>query len=367
MTPAYTPPAPPRTSADMSAGKSASASLDSFPIASHGEISGQEGPSPAAHTNPGTVAVLTYDDLCTFEFGIAVELFGLPRPEFDFPWYRFVAVAARTGPMRAAGNIRIMVDAGLEELHDARTIVIPGWRDPDSPPPSALLNALNRAAANGARFLSICSGAFVLAAAGLLNGRKATTHWKYLPHLHARYPEIRWSGDVLYVEDGPVITSAGSAAGIDACLHLIRKDFGTAVANKVARRLVMSPFRDGGQAQYVDSPVAEHPGKTIANALQWARKRLDHPIALKDFAASANMSPRTFQRRFHDAMGLSPLSWLAAERIRRARELLENSSAGLDQIAACCGYRSPETFRTAFRRHTGTSPTAYRGRFRPHP
>ncbi|HHS83027.1 MAG TPA: transcriptional regulator FtrA [Devosia sp.] len=317
------------------------------------------------HAAPGTVAVLTYDGLCTFEFGIAVELFGLPRPEFDFPWYRFVAVAARPDPMRAAGGIRITARAGLEQLPEARTIIIPGWRDPNASPPPDVLDALRRAADNSARFLSICSGAFVLAAAGLLDGKKATTHWKYLPQLHARYPEIRRAGDVLYVEDGPIITSAGSAAGIDACLHLIRKDFGTAVANRVARRLVMSPFRDGGQAQYVDTPMAEHPGKTIANALQWARERIDQPIGLKDFAASANMSPRTFQRRFRNAMGLSPLSWLAAERIRRARELLESSPAGLDRIASCCGYRSPETFRTAFRRHTGTSPTAYRVRFRP--
>ena len=320
-------------------------------------------PAPCPSCQPGKIAVLIYDDLCTFEFAIAVELFGLPRPEFEFPWYRFQVVSADGRTIGAKGGVSITAGAGLEGLADAQTIIIPGWRNITRPPPSRLLGALQKAANDGARFLSVCSGAFLLAAAGLLNGKKATTHWKYLPALNAQYPGIKTREDVLYVEDGNIITSAGSAAGIDACLHLIRKDFGTRIANGVARRLVMSPFREGGQSQYVEAPVPVHAGKTIASAMDWARERLDRPVTLKDFAASANMSPRTFQRRFHQNLGLSPLNWLTRERVFRARELLEQTSLSLEEVAVHCGYQSPETFRVAFRRHTRTSPAAYRARF----
>ena len=203
---------------------------------------------------PGLVTVLTYDGLCTFEFGIAVEVFGLARPEFDFPWYEFQVVASESMSIRAAGGIRIEADAGLEALVKARTIIVPGWRDKAERPPEALLNALQQAHERGARCMSICSGVFVLAAAGLLNGKRATTHWQYLPHLKEKYPDIDVEEDVLYVDEGDVITSAGSAAGIDASLHLIRRDFGSQVANSVARRLVMSPHRDGGTGAICGGP-----------------------------------------------------------------------------------------------------------------
>jgi AraC family transcriptional activator FtrA len=314
--------------------------------------------------SPGLVAVLAYDGLCTFEFGIAVEVFGLPRPEFDFAWYRFAVVAAEGRRARATGGIVVEADAGLDRLDEASTIIVPGWRDRTERPPERILKAISLASKRGARCLSICSGVFVLAAAGLLAGRRATTHWRHIPDLKRLYPDIQVEEDVLYVDEGNVVTSAGSAAGIDACLHLVRKDFGSKVANTVARRLVMPPHRDGGQAQYVATPVQERPGRTIAEAMEWARLRLAEPIDIADLATIAAMSERTFQRHFREAAGMTPKFWPQRERMFRAQELLETSASPLGEIAELCGYMSLETFRVAFRRALGTSPAAYRKRFR---
>ena len=315
-------------------------------------------------TSPGLVVVLAYDGLCTFELGIAVEMFGLPRPEFDFPWYEFAVVSAEGRRSRAMGGIIVEATTGLSALDDAHTIVVPGWRDRSERPPERLLKALSRASDRGARCLSICSGVFVLAAAGLLNGKRATTHWRHMPDLKDMYPEIEVEEDVLYVDEGNVITSAGSAAGIDACLHLIRRDFGSKIANVVARRLVMPPHRDGGQAQYVAAPVQERPGRTISEVMDWARQRLSEPLEIGRLADQAAMSERSFLRRFQGSMGMSPADWLQRERMYRARELLELSNGSLHTIAEQCGYRSLETFRTAFKRIVGTPPAAYRARFR---
>ncbi len=314
-------------------------------------------------TAPGLVVVLTYDGLCTFEFGIAVEVFGLSRPEFDFPWYKFQVVACEQMKVRAMGGITIEADAGLEALERARTIVIPGWRDKTEQPPEKLLAALVKAHARGARCLTICSGVFVLAAAGLLNGKRATTHWQHFSYLKEQYPEILVEEDVLYIDEGNIITSAGSAAGIDASLHLIRRDFDSKTANSVARRLVMSPHRDGGQAQYVAAPIYEHTGRSISEVMDWARAKLADPIGLGELAAQGNMSERTFLRRFNEAVGMTPVAWLQQERMYRARELLEMSDHSLADIAEQCSYRSLETFRAAFKRVVGTSPAAYRYRF----
>ncbi|MFM9941076.1 MAG: transcriptional regulator FtrA [Hyphomicrobiaceae bacterium] len=312
---------------------------------------------------PGLVAVLAYDGLCTFEFGIAVEVFGLPRPEFDFPWYEFAVVSAEGRRSRAMGGIVVEASAGLNALAAARTIIIPGWRDRTERPPVRLLDAIAHAAQRGARCVSICSGVFVLAAAGLLTGKRATTHWRHMPDLKRQYPDILVEEDVLYVDEGNVITSAGSAAGIDACLHLVRRDFGAKIANIVARRMVMPPHRDGGQAQYVIAPVQERPGRTISATLDWARKRLADPVDVGALAEHAAMSERTFLRRFHDSMAMTPTAWLQRERMFRAQELLETSAASLDAISAQCGYQSLETFRVAFKRVVGTTPAAYRARF----
>jgi AraC family transcriptional regulator, transcriptional activator FtrA len=316
-----------------------------------------------AKTDPGLVAVITYDGLCTFEFGIAVEVFGLPRPEFDFPWYQFAVVSSEARRSRAIGGILVEATDGLAMLRKARTIIVPGWRDRAERPPEKLLKSIRRASERGARCLSICSGVFVLAAAGLLNGKRATTHWRHMADLKRLYPDIQAEEDVLYVDEGNVITSAGSAAGIDACVHLVRRDFGSKVANTVARRLVMPPHRDGGQAQYVAAPLPARPGRTISVIMDWTRARLHESLTVTAMANHAAMSERTFLRRFQESMGVSPLAWLQRERMFRAQELLETTDHTLADIAEQCGYRSLETFRTAFKRELGASPIAYRARF----
>ncbi|WLH01258.1 transcriptional regulator FtrA [Pseudomonas beijingensis] len=315
------------------------------------------------HAHPGTVAILVYEGLCVFEFGIALEIFGLPRPELDVPWYGHQIVAVDPGPMHALGGLRIAVDAGLEALDSARTIIIPGWRSHHEPPPEALLQALRRAHARGARLLSICSGVFALAATGLLDGKTATTHWQFCAELAERFPLIKVDPNVLYVDSGPLITSAGSAAGIDACLHLIARDFGTHIANSVARRLVMAPQRTGGQAQFIVAPVSKSPRNELTRVLQWLREHLDQPLSVGDMAARVAMSERTFLRRFVETTGLPPKTWLQQERLNRARALLESTDQSTADIAQACGYRSVESFRAAFRNAIGLPPTAYRERF----
>ena len=316
--------------------------------------------------DPGLVAILAYDGLCTFEFGIAVEIFGLARPEFDFPWYRHRIVGLDEGPMRAMGGIQVLADVGLEGLAEARTIIIPGWRDRAELPPPALLDALREAHGRGARLLSICSGVFVLAASGLLDGQRATTHWRYTDELAQRYPAIEVDPQVLYVDAGPLITSAGSAAGIDACLHLVARDFGNQVANRVAQRLVMAPQRAGGQAQFIPAPVAHSARHDLSGLLEWVRQRLDQPLEVSQLAARVAMSERTFLRRFGAATGMTPKAWLQHERLARARELLEGGAQSVERIAEQCGYRTVESFRIAFRNHLGLPPSAYRERFGKH-
>jgi AraC family transcriptional activator FtrA len=310
------------------------------------------------------VVALAYDRLCTFEFGIAVELFALPRPEFDFPWYDF-KVARLDKTIRATGGFRIEAHGGLGLLGKANTIVVPGWRGGEERPPERLLDALRAAHRRGARLVSLCSGAFVLAATGLLDGRRATAHWHDTALLTRLYPKIELIDDVLYVEDGRIVTSAGSSAGIDACLQVIRTDHGAKIANTVARRLVMPPHRDGGQAQYVDAPLQERPGKSIAAVLDWARQRLAEPIEIGALAKHAGLSERTFLRRFREGTGSTPLKWLRRERIGRAMKLLEEESPALTDIAEACGFESEENFRKAFSTIAGVSPGAYRRRFRP--
>jgi AraC family transcriptional activator FtrA len=316
-----------------------------------------------ASANRHVVVALAYDGLCTFEFGIAVEVFALPRPEFDFPWYDF-KVAAIDKTIRAMGGFRVEAHGGLGVLGKADTIIVPGWRGCNEQPPERMLDALRRAYRRGARLVSICSGAFVLAAAGLLDGRRATTHWRYASILKGRYPGIELVDDVLYVEDGRIVTSAGSSAGIDACLQVVRSDYGAKVANIVARRLVMPPHRDGGQAQYVDAPLQLRPGKSIAAVLDWARRHLAEPIEIGALARHAGLSERTFLRRFREGTGSTPLKWLRRERIGRAMKLLEDKGPTLADITESCGFESQESFRKAFSEIAGVSPSAYRRRFR---
>lgn len=313
--------------------------------------------------NRRTVATLVYDGLCVFEFGIALEIFGQARPELDVPWYAHQIVAIDHGRMLGLGGLQLSVDAGLEVLESAETIVIPGWRDRFEKPPEILLEALRKAHTRGARLLSICSGVFVLAATGLLDGKTATTHWQFVHDLSERFPLVKVDPNVLYVDAGQLITSAGSASGIDACLHLIARDYGTHISNLVARRLVMAPHRTGGQSQFILSPVCKPSQNELTRVLEWVLANLDQPLSVRDMAAHAAMSERNFLRRFIEITDLSPVIWLQQVRLNRARELLESGNRRMTSIAQACGYRSVESFRSAFRNVVGLSPTAYRKNF----
>ncbi|MBR8183561.1 transcriptional regulator FtrA [Burkholderia ambifaria] len=307
------------------------------------------------------VVALAYDRLCTFEFGCVVELFALERPELGVDWYRFAVCASEPGPVRAAGGITVAAPYRLATLDRADTIVIPGWRDPDELPPEPLLKKLRAAHRRGARLCSICSGVFVLAAAGVLDGLTVTTHWRYAERLQARYPALRVNPDALYVDEGQIVTSAGSAAGLDMLLHLVRRDHGGAIANRVAQRLVLPPHRDGGQAQFVPRPVAPGGGDRLAKLIDWMRAHAAEPHTLASLAAQAAMSTRTLQRQFADATGMSPLTWLIRERVNLAKDMLETHPAlSLAQIAARSGFGSEESLRRHFRRVAATSPAAYR-------
>ncbi|MBK1662482.1 transcriptional regulator FtrA [Paracraurococcus ruber] len=318
-------------------------------------------PNPPANR---LVVALAYDGLCTFEFGVAVEVFGLERPEMGPGWYRFAVAALEPSPLRAAGGVRVMADGGAALLAAAGTILVPGWRGAAEPVPPAIAAALRAAHDRGARVLSLCSGVFVLAAAGLLEGRRATTHWRYLDALRAAHPGITLVPDVLYVDEGSVLTAAGSAAGIDLCLHLVRRDFGPAAANSVARRLVVPPHREGGQAQFIPRPVpVEREGVRLGPLLDRMRARLDAPQPLEALAREAGMSLRTFIRRFRETTGMPPGEWLLRQRLDRARELLEQGQGALEDVAASVGFGSAAVLRLHFRRRFGTSPGAYRARF----
>ncbi len=314
--------------------------------------------------DPLRVAAIVSDRLCTFELGIVVEIFGLVRPELD-PWYTFRTVSIDPGPLRATGGLSLGPLPGLGALRGCGTLVVPGWRDPDEPVPERLCERLRRAHARGARILSVCSGVFVLAAAGLLDGRRATTHWRYAERLTQRYPALDVDPDVLYIDEGDVLTSAGSAAGIDLCLHLVRRDFGADVANRVARRLVVPPHREGGQRQFVPAPVDQDPGEAgFARLLDDLRRTLERPHSVATMARRAKTSVRTLARRFEQKTGTTPYRWLTAERVQRAQVLLETSDLAIERIAERCGFGDAQALRQHFRRHVGTSPATFRRTFR---
>ncbi len=309
------------------------------------------------------VAALAYDQLCSFEFGCAVEVFGLPRPELGDHWYRFVTCASEPGPLRAMGGFTLESPAGLDVLARAGTIVIPGWKGADVLPSPELIEALNAAYAGGARLVTICSGVFVLAAAGLLDGRRVTTHWRYTDKLKAMYPHLDVDPNVLYVDAGRILTSAGSAAGLDLCLHLVRRDFGPAIANQVARRLVIAPHRNGGQAQFIERPVMPERYGRLADLIGRLTARLHEPLTIENMAELAAMSTRNFIRRFQEATGKTPGDWLIDARLERARELLETTSMSVEDIAHRSGFGTSATLRNHFRRRLQLAPLEYRERF----
>lgn len=313
--------------------------------------------------DPRRVAVIAYDGLCTFEFGIAVEIFGLCRKELEVDWYKFTVCSFDHGPLRATGGVTINAAAGPAAVRRAGTIIIPGWRKLDEQPPEDLLEAVREAHARGARLVTICSGVFVLAAAGLLDGRRATTHWMHVDRLRAAYPRIRVEPEALYVDEGRILTSAGSAAGIDLCLHIVRQDYGAEIANRVARRLIVSPHRDGGQSQYIPAPVRPAEASGLAPVLDWAQRRLRERLEVRTLARRAMMSERTFARRFRGETGTTPHQWLTHQRLLAAQHRLETTTESVDEVAQAVGLETAATLRLHFRRSLQTTPTAYRRRF----
>jgi AraC family transcriptional activator FtrA len=312
---------------------------------------------------PHHVAILAYDGLCTFEFGCAIELFALNRPELGVAWYTHAVCAAEPGPLRAMGGLTVHAPHGLEGLDQADTIVVPGWRDAAEAPPAPLVAALQAARRRGARICAICSGAFVLAHAGLLDGRKATTHWRYLERFGTQFPQVNLEPGALYVDDDSVVTSAGSAAGLDMLLHVVRSDYGAEIANKVAQRLVIPAHRDGDQQQLVVRPLPDEDANLIAPLMDWIRENIRSSHTVASMAARARMGTRTFQRRFKESTGVAPLAWLVKERIDLAARLLETRPAlGIDAVADLAGLGSAESLRRHFRTHGLLAPGRYRKR-----
>ena len=339
------------------------------------------------------VAVVVLDRIEAFELGVVCEVFGIDRSDDGLPAYEFAVVAGEAGPIRCNAGFTIHTPNGLDRLEEADLIAVPAMSDRRlgqadlipglSPPvqplgtgalacgaaesgrfPEALLAALRRAADRGAWVLSVCSGVFVLGEAGLLEGRRCTTHWRHSAELARRYPRAIVDPDVLYVDEQPVITSAGTAAGIDACLHLVRKEQGSRVANGIARRMVVPPHRDGGQAQYIDRPLAETSGGSLGTVLDWMALNLRRPLTVGDLAARAHMSPRTFARRFAQETGTTPLRWLTSQRILLAQQMLEDTDETVDVIAEHVGFGNAATLRHHFRARRDTTPDSYRRLFR---
>jgi AraC family transcriptional activator FtrA len=319
-------------------------------------------PKPRGARNRLVVALLQ-EQVATFELGIVVEIFGLARPEMGSDWYRFSTVAEEQRPLRAAGGLYVCPAAGLEMLAQAGTIIIPGWRTDGVPPTPAVEQALLQAYDRGARLVSICSGAFLLAACGLLTGRQATTHWLYADRLQALHPDVEVKPDVLYVDEEQILTSAGSAAGVDLMLHIVRKDFGAPVANEVARRMVTAPHREGGQAQFIERPVPTRADDRLGSLLESVRRRPAERWTIARMARRVAMSQRTFIRRFHESTGMYPGEWVVAARLEVARFLLESTAADLDEISRRSGFGNPAALRHHLRRHVGLTPTAYRASF----
>jgi transcriptional regulator GlxA family with amidase domain len=309
------------------------------------------------------MAVLALDAVLAMEVGMPFQIF---TGHGDLG-YALTLCSERPGPVPTTGGYPVVAQAGLEALDVADTVVVPAFRSHDRAVPAAVLDAVRRAHARGARIVSICAGAFLLAEAGLLDGRRATTHWRHTAELARRYPLVDVDADVLFVDEGKVVTSAGVAAGIDVCLHLLRTDRGAAVANRVARDIVAPPHRDGGQAQYIERPAErDRSGSgsgSLAATRAWALARLDEPLTVTDLARHASTSERTFARAFVAETGTTPLRWLVTARVDRARELLETCDWGLDRIAAASGLGTATNLRLHLRRAVGVSPSEYRRTF----
>ncbi|MGP4112219.1 GlxA family transcriptional regulator [Streptomyces sp. 4N509B] len=314
------------------------------------------------------VAVLVRPGLLSIELGIAHRIMGIARTPAGDPLYEVVTCAPVPGVLRTDADFTVTVEHGPEAVAEADTVIVPASHNADETMregclPPELADALARRGP-GTRIASICSGAFVLGAAGLLDGRRATTHWAYADLFRRLFPRVRLDPDVLYVDEGEVLTSAGVASGIDLCLHMVRSDFGTAVANSVARRTVVPPHRDGGQAQFVERPVPAPRVHTTGNARAWALDRLAEPLTLRELAARESMSVRTFTRRFREETGMSAQRWLTQQRVERARQLLEETDLPVDRVAREAGFGTATSMRQHLAAALGVSPSRYRRTFR---
>jgi len=311
-----------------------------------------------------SVAVVLQDPVAMFEFGVLSEVFGIDRTDDGVPPFDFRVCSERPGePLRADGGTTLVAPLGLDAAADADLVAIPASSSADHPS-EAVMQVVRDAVERGAYVLSVCSGAFTLAAAGVLDGRECTTHWRHSDELAAAYPLAHVNPDVLYAHDGTVITSAGTAAGMDACLHLVRSEHGGAVANRIARRMVVSPHRDGGQRQFIDRPVPVTECESIGPVLQWLLEHLDEPHTVSALARRASMSSRTFARRFVSETGTTPHQWVTDQRVLRARELLEETDLSIEQIAGDVGFGSAALLRHHFSQCTGLTPTVFRTRHR---
>ena len=309
------------------------------------------------------VVAVVGEQVAAFELGVLAEVFGLDRSGDGLPGYDFAVAAVRPGLVPTTSGYAVQVQHGLQRLAQADLIALPSWTSADLPVPAELVSALHAAVDRGARVLSVCSGAFLLAATGLLDGRRAATHWQYAQALADRYPLVQVDAAVLYVDTGPVITSAGTAAAIDACLHLVRTEHGTTVANALARRMVVAPHRSGGQAQFVEEPVPSADATDLAALLDWVRAHLAEQLTVASLARRAHMSQRTFARRFTAVTGTTPHRWLLDQRLAHAEHLLETTDLTIDEIARRCGLGSSDTLRHQFARRRQTSPQTFRRTF----
>jgi AraC family transcriptional regulator, transcriptional activator FtrA len=320
---------------------------------------------PASYPGPmlRTVSVVLIEGAAPFEFGVVCEVFGIDRTEEGVPAFDFRVCGERPGePLRSEVGVSFVPEHGLAATEDADLVVVPAAPVRGDYPP-AVLDALRAAAARGAVLLSVCSGVFILGAAGLLDGRKCTTHWRHVEQLRERFPSASIDGDVLFVDDGDLISSAGTAAGIDACLHLVRRELGSAVAATIARRMVVPPQRDGGQRQFVEMPVPECSGDSLEPVLNWMLQHLDREHTVAALARRAALSERTFARRFVAETGTSPQRWLSAQRVLHARHLLEQTGLTVDEVARAAGFGTPALLRHHFHRAVGVTPTDYRRTF----
>lgn len=305
------------------------------------------------------VVVLLLEEVLPLDVGIPLQVFGRE----ELPHYSVHTASLGGRPVGMLGGTSVTPSAGLDALESADTVIVPGYAHADDPQAAEVLGALRSAHARGARMVSICSGAFALAQAGVLDGRRATTHWQSCAQLAAQHPSVEVDPGVLYVDEGSVLTSAGVAAGIDLCLHIVRRDLGASVANRVARSLVAAPRREGGQAQFIERPTMPVGSDPLARTREWMLSSLAEPLTVTAMAATARSSVRTFSRNFASQTGQTPLRWLHAQRIELAREMLETSDLSIDEIAARSGLGSPANFRTHFKRATSLSPQRYRQAF----